>query len=1193
MKILKITFRNINSLRAQRTIDFEASPLADVGLFAITGDTGAGKTTILDAMTLALYGKVHRNKQVADVMSYGAGESLAEVEFSTHGKRYLATWRLRKARGKADGNPQPVKRSLAEWEEEAKAFRSIAQKVAAVDKKVEELSGLDFTRFCRSVLLSQGDFAAFLKAKEGERSELLERITGTAIYSELSKAAYVKYKEEEQKLMALKESLGNIDILSQEEVDALIKVSADKTTTIAELKRKLGHWQAKENAYQQLHLLAKEGELLQLEIAKIKADKERLLPDFKRLNAYETIRHLLPLLSQLENAEKELATRTQEQEDVNIQLTKAQQEVIGLAEEVEKGKREWLEIDHFWKSQQIIFEQVLEQDNWINNANNAYREKQALYQQITKESLQYTAEANQLKQTIKELQTKLKKGDEWLVKNAVRKELVEELASIRLVYEQQNNASKELVVIEKELKALQGVVEEHQIAVESGRTQLQLEQEKYQKAVKQFEIGLSTLGIVNDKEVTTKLEQEYKEGEHRIERLQQLEQITTIAKELAAQKEVLCTEIDKLALREKQLLKDKTKAAFDLKEAVEHLALQEAIYMQQQKIAAYEEHRAHLKEGDECPLCFSTVHDLSQHTRPFEDKIKENYDKAKLAKIAAEKAVQELDVAWQKVATARKLQVDRLEKEVSVQIKANNDAIVRLQKQLLDIDGGSLEEVVAKQKMIAQLLKAKQEVDSLERHYQQGQIATQKLETTYQLTKEKQQQLVEHQSKRQGEYAAAHQAYAAFLEKYGLAENDTPTTFESRRNTYEEQKDKREATHAELNLLQEKELYLVSQIATLQEREKEQEKELLERKDAILVAETARKKLFGDKQVKEEKATLEKQHKQCHQAYLNSQQRYQQIVTRIEVLTKQQEEKEHYVTLAQSTFATQNNEWMEALSQAGFETRKEVENRILPREEVEELTQQREELHTRQTTLEAKQDSWLVTKTKTEEVLEDKDTAEEVYRHRKELSQAIDSHLMEKGEIDQRLKANETVKKTIAAYETQILQQEASCSRWGKLNEIIGQADGKKFRTFAQGLTLQRLVYNANEYLKYLNDRYHLYKSPTEDLQIEMIDNWQAGNQRPIATLSGGESFLVSLALALGLSDMAGRNTNIQSLFIDEGFGSLDMNSLDAAISTLENLQSMGKTIGVISHVATLKERISTQIQVIKSSSGVSEIVIQ
>jgi len=158
---------------------------------------------------------------------------------------------------------------------------------------------------------------------------------------------------------------------------------------------------------------------------------------------------------------------------------------------------------------------------------------------------------------------------------------------------------------------------------------------------------------------------------------------------------------------------------------------------------------------------------------------------------------------------------------------------------------------------------------------------------------------------------------------------------------------------------------------------------------------------------------------------------------------------------------------------------------------------------------------------------------------------------------------------------------------------LIGSADGKKFSKFAQGLTLAWLTELANRHLHKLSDRYQIVKTPEKDLELQITDAYQADVVRPMTTLSGGESFLVSLSLALGLSDLAGRKTQINSLFIDEGFGTLDAETLDIAISALENLQSGGKMIGIISHVEALKERIGTQIEVSKQPRGYSKIKVK
>ena len=161
-----------------------------------------------------------------------------------------------------------------------------------------------------------------------------------------------------------------------------------------------------------------------------------------------------------------------------------------------------------------------------------------------------------------------------------------------------------------------------------------------------------------------------------------------------------------------------------------------------------------------------------------------------------------------------------------------------------------------------------------------------------------------------------------------------------------------------------------------------------------------------------------------------------------------------------------------------------------------------------------------------------------------------------------------------------------------QLRLLIGSHDGAKFRKYAQSISLDILVRHANEHLARLSDRYRIQRVHGEELQLEIEDTHQAGITRPMASLSGGESFLASLALALGLSELAGRNVRIESLFIDKGFGSLDSEVLDLAIGTLEGLRQDNKSVGVISHIELLKQRITTQIMVEKQTAGVSTLKI-
>ena len=179
-----------------------------------------------------------------------------------------------------------------------------------------------------------------------------------------------------------------------------------------------------------------------------------------------------------------------------------------------------------------------------------------------------------------------------------------------------------------------------------------------------------------------------------------------------------------------------------------------------------------------------------------------------------------------------------------------------------------------------------------------------------------------------------------------------------------------------------------------------------------------------------------------------------------------------------------------------------------------------------------------------------------------------------------------------ALYE-EIALQTAQTDIWQRLDGLIGSAKGDKYRKFAQGLTLDHLLLLANRHLARLHGRYLLRRKPTGELELDIVDAWQGEVARDTRTLSGGESFLVSLALALSLSDLVSNKTSIDSLFLDEGFGTLDGDTLDIALDALDTLNASGKMIGVISHVESLKERISAQIRVEKGGGvGHSRVVV-
>ena len=206
----------------------------------------------------------------------------------------------------------------------------------------------------------------------------------------------------------------------------------------------------------------------------------------------------------------------------------------------------------------------------------------------------------------------------------------------------------------------------------------------------------------------------------------------------------------------------------------------------------------------------------------------------------------------------------------------------------------------------------------------------------------------------------------------------------------------------------------------------------------------------------------------------------------------------------------------------------------------------------------------------------------EVQEQLQQLARQLRENSERQGELRQQLKQDSDNRQQRQSLFVEIEKAHAVLEDWAHLNALIGSKEGDKFRKFAQGLTLDNLVWLANEQLSRLHGRYLLQRKASDALELEVVDTWQADAVRDTRTLSGGESFLVSLALALALSDLVSHKTRIDSLFLDEGFGTLDSETLDTALDALDALNASGKIIGVISHVEAMKERIPVQIKVKK-----------
>jgi exonuclease SbcC len=352
----------------------------------------------------------------------------------------------------------------------------------------------------------------------------------------------------------------------------------------------------------------------------------------------------------------------------------------------------------------------------------------------------------------------------------------------------------------------------------------------------------------------------------------------------------------------------------------------------------------------------------------------------------------------------------------------------------------------------------------------------------------------------------------------------------------------------------------------------------------------SRRELFGDRNPDQEEKRLADTVEQAGKSLEKTREQYEKIEREINALKEKMDLLKGNIERRARELVQAEKNLKDKIKKSGFEDEADFLSSCLTEEEREILVDKEKSMIKEKTEIDAR------SKDKSEAlVLErNKNLTDQPSEALKESLGACESDMKQIrhdiGGITNSLNENEKQKKQQQERIKSIEDQTKEYMRWDALHQLIGSADGKKFRNFAQGLTFEMMTTHANRQLSKMTDRYLLVRDSSEPLELNVIDNYQAGEIRSTKNLSGGETFIVSLALALGLSRMASKNVRVDSLFLDEGFGTLDDDALETALDTLAELQQDGKLIGVISHVPALKERISTQIQVIPETGGRSSL---
>ena len=1216
MKILKIELQNINSLKSDSSvsIDFESEQFVDVGLYAITGSTGAGKTTILDAITIALYHSVPRfngtKGALIDVVSFGASSAFSRVTFENENVIYEALWsiRLTSSNGKKLNNPQEEV-SL----KNLTSNKILASQKRAVIAKVIKVTQLEYSQFLRSVMLAQGEFASFLTAKGPDKGRLLEQITGEEIYKKIGQGILDRKSKEENKLKDITAEINAADVLSDErkleltsrnkEIDALIIASDKKNTAI----QVIVNWYLK-----QKETIAN-AKKLEENSKQIDAKIEKHQNEFHLLELNEKAEPFKELIQNFNRNEQNSIEKTKQLKVLEEQLSKLKPEIEHFTLLTKQQADKQIKVQKEFDIWQPKFDKVTKLDGEIKNEVDNKQKAQLKLDEIILQIATSLKDKNTLNQNILATVSKIKTEEIFVNENKflidvnaeisswttglttlkANKNILNEATAFIVLKNKEINftsnslkENKELLtkktteidLLEKEINSASNILSKHNL------TNLLLEEKKQStintnwNQFKSFAEDINKIG-----EELAKIQIDEKDSLSNLETIKK--QLTTIKKEIEAQEK-------------------------SVNDASKILDLEKSI-------SKYKDDRANLANGEPCGLCGSLEHPFTKNL------VSKGVSESELELEKRKKHLKAL-IANSSELEKNEVKLRTILENSSNLIKAKNEDLSALKikitalnidceisdlttvKKQLSISSDTLKEI-AIQISTAQKLQIKK--DSLSKTVREQTVAIDSLkkkDATFseKIKNTKSEILTKQESIEIATKTYSNLEYELKLKlskfKYEMPSIENTglfiKTIETAIGSYNKTQKHLDTLKSEIKVLNSNLINTEKQLLSHTNSEKSyikiisdcnfKAKELKNERIAILPTE------FTVTRKREVLQVLIKQSLEKTEILKKSLQKALDFKTEKEALKIATINDLKVITAQINTI---KNSLEKTILKSDFNSKQEIEKALLSKENKDNFKETKQKIKDNQIKLYTlkelnKKESEALFKSKNFNISEvDNTLALEALKNKK-------NHLStEKGEIKEAFRKDQEIKNRNTEVYKKIEEQEIICNVWRTLFKIIGNSKDA-FNVYVQRLTLKHLLDLANVHLYKLNKRYSLkmeedYK-PKEELNFNLIDHYQTNQSRLVDTSSGGEKFIISLALALGLSDLASKNVKIDSLFIDEGFGTLDSNTLETVISTLETLQSQGKMIGIISHVENLKERIPTQIQITKKSNGVSVVDI-
>lgn len=1195
MKILSIRIKNLASLAGEHFIDFESEPLASAGLVAIVGKTGAGKSTILDAMCLALFNQIPRLKgsdgKLIDVdgselltnspltvLRRGTGHGFAELSFIAQDQKiYLARWEIKRAREKADGKLQSVQRSLQCLTDGT----IIANKPDPVKKEILRITQLSFEQFTRAVLLAQSEVTAFLKARDHERGELLEYLTNSSIFAKIGQLAFEKTKQIANQRKDIENVLGRIEILSDEDFETLktqfetVKTEYQKLDTEKSNLKKQQQWYEQKQKYETDVQTRQQQRYIQQQ------QLDALAPEKLQLQQLERFASIRPSVIQQKNIKLEIA-------QLQPQLIQAQQQ--------------FSEIEQHFNAEKIIFENIDREQKQQYQFEIQHQDKIKLVRERIAERLVLVEQVRKAQSDFKELENQL--TPHLNHENQLKLQL-EQLKNNIAQHTTQLEHSKHFASIDDGLSAhlaqLQRFIQSY---TQFEKTYGDVQQANIQCKAQQKQFDELTQQFGQDEVLHQKITSLRNERE---QLLQQLSQFKVIQpqwqnfKHIDAEQHQLTESYNSLS---QQILEHQ--AAFDLAE--KHYQEQKTSREQLQKILQQqrllnteniEKLRSELVDGEACLVCGSTHHPYAEQAN-FSDELLKLQEQQEQQAQASEKLAFD---TWQKQQTVL------TELRASLNANQQHRANLSLQQQTLQAE------------LESQLTSLNIKFDFSQTY----DVLTQLLETQKNVTLQAQEQLEnalashEKAQKLRQTLATSIQHTTQHLSNVQQAENNIQHIIsllnDSEKHDWQQATlntaeqiyhglQQRQQTLKQLNDLTAQYNQTHQQFEQCTQQVKFSQEKIQSADKAIEALKISGKKntdiaiqaIWDMTQIMVEKPQdwlsdfdqsrqrLQSRFNQSRQTFDQARQAFETAQSRLkECLTLQAQlltQTKHVENTIQQ-WMSQNSEFSETLlaqlSTISHEQEQQLKQRISNAERA--YSDAQAGIQAIQETLKQHfKTQPEVQILQIERVIElNLEALAEQQELRDQLKSKLDIHF-----------SNLSKQKQFADEIQQIQSEE---HRWNKISSLMGDSTGKKFRDLAQQYNLDILIEYANQQLALLSQRYTL-KRLNHSLSLAIIDHDMDGETRSVSSLSGGESFLTALALSLAIANMASGTTKIESLFIDEGFGTLDASSLHMVMNALDQLQNQGRKVVLISHIQEMHERIPVQIQVNPLGAGASTIEV-